>query len=141
MPSSLRAPPHALHRWACMAMLASGCAPFWDSIHECSPEERSRLCIALIGAVEGIGTEWLSRLDAVLLRFPRESAVACAAGTVFAQCGLWGKARKLLESAATDGALPPAVRRGAWVRLATLAEREGDLVRSSEAFRQAALSE
>jgi HemY protein len=45
---------------------------------------------------------------------------------VFAARGLWGKARRPLESAASDANLDAAARRSAWRLLARLAREESD---------------
>ena len=55
-------------------------------------------------------------------RSPRDGAIALAAGSVLAERQLWGKARRLLEQAASDAALAAAARRKAWLALAELAE-------------------
>jgi HemY protein len=112
--------------------------PFWDRLDELGADERSAVSLALVTAVRGIGPEWLSRLEAASNAFPREGAVAFAVGSALAERRLWGKARRLLEQAATDDLLGGPSRRNAWVSLATLAQQEGDPARVAQCFESAA---
>ena len=59
-------------------------------------------------------------------------------GCALAERQLWGKARRLLEQAAGDGALASAPRRKAWLMLAELARLEGDAARAAACFEAAA---
>ena len=113
--------------------------PFWERLAELGSDERAALAEALVAASEGIGTEWLPRLEAAAQSFPREGAVAHAVGTALAQRQLWGKARRLLEQAATDAALAPAGRRHALVQLARLAREEGNDAQAADWLEAAAL--
>ena len=112
--------------------------PFWDRLAELSVEERAAVALALVDAVAGIGPEWLPRLEAALTAFARESAVVLAVGSALAERQLWGKARRLLEQAASDAALAAAPRRAAWRQLATLARQDADTARAGECFEAAA---
>ena len=103
-----------------------------------SVEERAAVALALVDAVAGIGPEWLPRLEAALTAFARESAVVLAVGSALAERQLWGKARRLLEQAASDTALGAAPRRAAWRQLATLARQDADTARAGECFEAAA---
>ena len=93
---------------------------------------------ALASAAQGIGPEWLPRLEAASQAYPREGAVALALGAVLADRQLWGKARLALEQAAADGSLPAPARRKAWLVLARLAQQEGDAARVARCFEAAA---
>jgi HemY protein len=64
--------------------------------------------------------------------------VAYAVGCALAERELWGKARLMLEQAATNDALATASRRRAWLLLARLAEQQGDLERQARCFESAA---
>jgi HemY protein len=112
--------------------------PFWDRLAELPREDREQIALALIENVEGIGTDWLPRLDSAAVAFGHEPAVVAAVGHAFAERQLWGKARKLLEQAAAAPALPGRTRRAAWRQLAVLARQESDEPRALECERAAA---
>ena len=112
--------------------------PFWEQISELGPDERAAVSLALVGAMPGIGPEWLPRLEAASAAYAREGAVALAVGAALAERQLWGKARRLLEQAAIDPALAVAARRKAWLSLAALAQQEGDPGRVAQCFEAAA---
>jgi HemY protein len=112
--------------------------PFIEELDEIGTEERAALAMALIAAVDGIGAEWLPRLESAVQRFPREGALALAAGSVLAERKLWGKARQFLGQAAADDQLAAAARRRAWLMLAKLAERDGDANAAAQSYERAA---
>ncbi|MBC7482939.1 MAG: heme biosynthesis protein HemY [Rhizobacter sp.] len=112
--------------------------PFWDRLPELAVDERVAVAVALAGAVDGIGPEWLPRLEATAQAFPREGAVALAVGSVLAERQLWGKARSLMEQAAADVSLGPAPRRAALRALAAMAKRDGEDARAAQYFEAAA---
>lgn len=112
--------------------------PLWDRIGELAPDEQTVVAIALAGATQGIGADWLPRVEAACQALPGEGAVALAAGRAFAERGLWGKARSLLDQAAKDGRVPVAARRIAWVALAEMAAKEGDAARAARCYESAA---
>ena len=112
--------------------------PGWERIEDTSDDERAALSFSLACAIDGIGADWLPRLESAQLAFPREAAVAHAVGTALAERQLWGKARLLLESAAADANLPVAAKRMAWLTLARLAENEGQTERAANSYRTAA---
>ncbi len=112
--------------------------PFWDRMSELGAEERAAVAQALADAVAGIGVEWLPRLESAAHAWPRDGAVAYAAGRALAERGLWGKARLLLEQAGDDPTLASGARRKAWIALAELAAREGDSARAARCFETAA---
>ena len=113
--------------------------PGWDGIKDAAEDERAALSLALVDAVTDIGADWLPRLESAQLAFPRDAAVAHAVGTALAERRLWGKARQLLETAATDAELPVAARRMAWLTLAGMAEEERQPDRAAASYRSAAL--
>jgi HemY protein len=112
--------------------------PGWERIEDTSDDERAALSFALVCAIEGIGADWLPRLESAQLAFPREAAVAHAVGTALAERQLWGKARQLLDAAVADANLPIAAKRMAWLTLARLAENEGQSDRAASSYRNAA---
>lgn len=112
--------------------------PFWDGMSELGAEERAAVAQALADAASGIGPEWLPRLESASRAWPRDGAVAYAAGRAFADRELWGKARLLLEQAGDDPTLAQPARRKAWIALAELAAREGDPARAARCFETAA---
>ncbi|MEK8048968.1 heme biosynthesis HemY N-terminal domain-containing protein [Ideonella sp. DXS22W] len=112
--------------------------PFWDRLETLGTDGRAQVALALVDAVAGIGPDWLPRLEAAQRAHASESAVQAAAGAVFAERQLWGKARRPLEQAATDAALESRARRQAWRTLAHLATEEGDEERANTCHRAAA---
>lgn len=113
-------------------------APFWDRLAGLAADERHRVAIALCAAVPGIGIDWLPRAEGAAAALPAEPAVAAAAGMVFAERQLWGKARRLLELAAAAPTLEASIRRRCWRLLATLAREETDEERAATCERAAA---
>ncbi len=113
--------------------------PFWDQMDDFSADERVVLSSSLVAAMNGIGVEWLPRLEAAVQSFGRESAVAHAVGTAMAQLKLWGKAQPLLAQAAQDEAVDVRARRQAWLSLARIAEQDEQMARAIECYRFAAV--
>jgi HemY protein len=108
--------------------------PFWERFGDLAPDERAVLALALAKAVVGLGAEWLPRLEAAAQAHPREGAISYAVGMALAERQLWGKARRLLEEAASLDTVPEAARRAAWCTLAGIARQEGDLERAARCF-------
>lgn len=114
--------------------------PAWDRLADLPPEARSDAALALVDCIQGIGPEWLPRLEAAQRTFSAEPAIQAAVGSAFADRGLWGKARAPLETASRADSLPAEARRMVWRRLAQLARDEGDELRAIDCERQAAAS-
>lgn len=112
--------------------------PFWDRLGDCTADERAALANGLVACIEGISPDWLARLEAGAQAYPREAAVAYGVGCALAERELWGKARLLLEQAASAPELDAASRRRAWLMLARLAERQSDEERAVSCYRAAA---
>lgn len=112
--------------------------PFWERIGELEADEREAVALALVEAAEGMGVEWLPRLEAASQANPRDPAIALAVGIALAERQLWGKAARLLEDAASNESLPPAARRRAWRTLAGIAQRQGDAERTARYYESAA---
>jgi HemY protein len=113
--------------------------PHWNELARMDVDERAALAIALIDCIAGLGSEWLPRVEAALATHGNEPAVVAAAGMVFAERQLWGKARRPLEQTAHTATLPGRVRRQALRRLAAIARLEGDEMRGGDYERQAAM--
>ncbi len=80
---------------------------------------------------------WLARIEAALLRSPRDPGLLYLAGNACLQQQLWGKAQQLLTQAVA--ALDDAdLLRSAWKSLARLAEQRGDQKAAETAWRKAA---
>ena len=107
-------------------------APHWSELARMDADERSALAIALIDCIEGLGNEWLPRVEAAVASHGNEPAILAAAGVVYAERQLWGKARRPLEQTAHTASLPGRVRRQALRRLAFIARLEGDEARGAD---------
>ena len=105
--------------------------PFWDRLSDLSRDDREHVALAFIAAGQGIGGDWLPRLESALNAHGQEPAVVAAVGNAYAQRQLWGKARRLLEQAAAAPSLPARNRRAAWRQLARLARQESDEARAA----------
>ena len=112
--------------------------PFWDRLDDLGTEERTAVAVALAGVLQGVGVEWLPRLEAAAQAYPREPALCYAVGMALAERQLWGKARRLLEDAASDESLVATARRRAWRSLARIAHEEGDMERAARCYESAA---
>lgn len=112
--------------------------PLWERLDELAPDERASVAQGLVTAMPGLGAEWLPRLEAASQTYPREAAITLAVGCALAERQLWGKARRLLEQAASDTALASPSRRKAWVALAQLAQQDGDATQAAAYFEFAA---
>jgi len=112
--------------------------PHWDRLDELGSDGRTQVALALVDASEGVGADWLPRIEAAQRLHANEPAVQVAAGTVMMCCQLWGKARRPLEQAAQDAELDARARRQAWRQLAQLAREQGDDERAADCVRAAA---
>jgi HemY protein len=119
----------AARRAAALGVAAEGrqwLRSLWNRLSELGAEQRAQVALALAAASDDIGSDWLQSIEAAQQFYVHEAAVQAAAGAVFAARGLWGKARRPLESAAADRGLDAAARRRAWRTLARLARDETD---------------
>jgi HemY protein len=112
-------------------------APHWSELARMDADDRGALAIALIDCIEGLGSEWLPRVEAAVASHGNEPAILAAAGMVFAERQLWGKARRPLEQTSQTASLPGRVRRQALRRLAFIARLEGDEARGGDYERKA----
>ncbi len=79
---------HAARRAAAFgrpALARTWLKPSWEALARLDADEREQLALALIDAVEGIGTEWLPWLESALDAHPGEPALVAAAGVAFAE--------------------------------------------------------
>lgn len=111
--------------------------PAWERLAELAHDEREAVALALARNLDGLGPDWLPRLQAAEQALPQEAAVQAVVGSAYAERGLWGKARPPLERAALAVALAPEARRDCWRRLAALARAEGDESRALSCEREA----
>ena len=112
--------------------------PFWERLSDLGPDERAALASGLVDALTGLGAEWLARLESAAQTYPRESAINHVVGCALAERQLWGKAKALLESAASDVGLAAAARRQAHLTLARIAEHEEQTETAAQHYQQAA---
>lgn len=115
--------------------------PFWDQMADLGPDGRDQAARALTMCLQGIGPDWLPRLEFALLAYVQEPVVVLAVGAAFAERQLWGKARRPLEQAAAHASLDGPCRRLAWRLLAKLAREEGDEPRALRCEQSAASAE
>jgi HemY protein len=112
--------------------------PLWRKLATLPEDERAALATALTQAVRGADAAWLARVEEAALAQPQDAAIAAAAGAVYAERQLWGKARPALEQAAKAQALPAHHRRAAWRSLAALARAQDDEPRAHDCDHEAA---
>jgi HemY protein len=141
-----RRDPQVAVRAAARAALLSGpddarlwLLPFWERLPALAREDREAVALALTEVLDGIGHDWLPRLETAAQAFSHEPSVVVAVGLAFAERGLWGKARSHLEQAAASPALRPGLRRRALRQLAALARVAGDEERARAHEQAAAL--
>jgi HemY protein len=111
--------------------------PAWERLAELSSDEREAVALALARCLDGLGPDWLPRLQAAERALPLEASVLAVVGAAYAERGLWGKARPPLERAASAPTLVGEARRDCWRRLAALARAEGDEPRALRCEREA----
>lgn len=115
--------------------------PLWGRLAQMPNDERAAVALATAHASEGAEATWLARLEEATRRHPQDPAVSAAAGNVYAQHQLWGKARAALEQAAKSPDLATPARRQAWRTLGQLAREQGDEARAQQCDHAAAILE
>ncbi len=110
----------------------------WGHMTKLAVDERAAVALALTHAARDVEAEWLARVEEASRHHAQDAAVAAAAGAVFAERQLWGKARPALEQAARASTLSDADRRRAWRSLAELARAQGDEARANHCDHAAA---
>lgn len=111
--------------------------PSWERLDDLGHGEREAVALALARNLDGLGTDWLPRLQAAEQALTQEPAVQAVVGSAYAERGLWGKARSPLERAAASASLVGDARRECWRRLAAVARAEGDEPRALRCEREA----
>ena len=96
----------------------------WEQMGRLDGDGRRQLALALVDCVEGVGTDWLSRVETALQAHGHEAPMLAAAAMVFAERQLWGKARRPLEQTAQADERPAVVRRQALRRLAAMTRQQ-----------------
>jgi hypothetical protein len=112
--------------------------PLWAVLETLAADERAAVALALVHATREAEPAWLARAEEAMQRHAQDPAVAAAAGALFAERKLWGKARPALEQAARADELHPADRRTAWRKLADLARAQDDHTTAQACDRAAA---
>ena len=98
-----------------------------------------KLVHALESGMEDIDSAWLARIESSAQANPRDTRLQYLAGMACLKRQLWGKAQQLLTQS-TQQLEDAGLRRNAWLRLAELAERRGDLTGATQAWKHAALT-
>jgi HemY protein len=111
--------------------------PLWRRMAQLDAEEKFEITLALADAASNAEPDWLAAVELAAGQRPTDPALAFAAGTLYAERGLWGKARAPLEQAAQSPQLDARTRRRAWAALAGLAREEGDAARAARCDRAA----
>jgi HemY protein len=109
--------------------------PYWDSLARLAMHEREAVLEAFVACSADVPADWLPGLEAVLQKLPLDPWVSYAAGVAMCERGLWGRATRLLGDVAENTAGPLAARREAWLRLANIAERNGNTARAEQCYR------
>lgn len=100
--------------------------PHWEQLTRLGEREREAVLQAFVAVLPGLPADWLPLLESTLAELPQDPMLAYAAGRAMAERQLWGRARRLLESATTLHGGSPVLRRDAWRALAAIAEAEGN---------------
>ncbi len=109
--------------------------PQWDRLSELGERERQEIQWALLEAMPGLQADWLPVLEHNLAAVPNDALLSYTVGCAMKERQLWGRARRLVEVAATAPSADRDLRRRAWRTLADLAERDDDqtlLIRARE---------
>lgn len=109
--------------------------PYWDDLSRLAAHERHAVLAAFVQASRQLPAEWLPSLEAALQNLPMDPWVVYAAGVAMAERALWGRAARLLKDVAEMPAAPKEIRVGALLRLAGIAEEEGDSDRAADCYR------
>lgn len=109
----------------------------WKAYAALSENAQTKCANALVASGVLAQSAWLAQMDAAQRANPRDGKLHYLAGMACVQKELWGKAQVHLRSAvqSLSGA---ELRRAAWMELAKLAEREGDMQACAAAWKAAA---
>jgi HemY protein len=112
-------------------------AEVWTPVMHKRSELGDALRVNFILALEATDAQWLARIETAVVARPGDANVEYLAGIACMKHQLWGKAQQLLAHAAL-ALQDPALKRKAWLSLATLAEQRNDAEAAQLAFRRAA---
>jgi HemY protein len=124
--------------WGAHAQARDWLAPVWERLGDAEPLQRDAVAQALLLNLDGLGSDWLPRIESAERAFPQHALLQAVVGAAYAERRLWGKARAPLERAVADAGLPAHARRTAWRQLAALAQAQGDVARATACVTQAA---
>jgi HemY protein len=127
--------------WNAQRQARAWLAPLWQRLSEMDSAQRDAVAQAVLANLEGLGADWLPRIEAAERAMPQHALVQAVVGSAYAECQLWGKARVPLERAVADASLPAFARRTAWRQLAILAHAQGDTARATTCVTQAAATD
>lgn len=112
--------------------------PHWEQLAQLGERERQAVLEAFVAVLPGMPADWLPLLESAVVAMPQDPTLAYAAGRAMAERQLWGRARRLLESAVSLPGAEPELRRNAWRSLATIAEAEGNTDLAQRCYSSAA---
>ncbi|MEY8879502.1 MAG: heme biosynthesis HemY N-terminal domain-containing protein [Leptothrix sp. (in: b-proteobacteria)] len=112
--------------------------PHWERIQQLGERERGAVLSAFVSVLPGMPADWLPMLENAVALQPQDAPLAHAVGCAMAERKLWGRARRLLETAAATATADAAIRRDAWRRLGLIAEQEDDVPLAQRCFRECA---
>lgn len=112
--------------------------PHWEHLTQLGERERADVLDAFAEVLTGLPPDWLPVLEASVDALPQDAQLAFVAGRAMAERQLWGRAHRLLESAAQSPQADAALRVKAWRALAEIAEVEGDEALAHRCYREVA---
>ena len=112
--------------------------PHWERLAELDERDRGDVLDAFVEVLPGLPADWLPLLETAVDASPRDAHLAYVAGRAMAERQLWGRAHRLLESAAQSPHADGVLRMKAWRALAEIAEVEGDEELAHRCYREAA---
>lgn len=84
--------------------------PHWERLAELDERDRGDVLDAFVEVLPGLPADWLPLLETAVDASPRDAHLAYVAGRAMAERQLWGRAHRLLESAASATDAAPALR-------------------------------
>ncbi len=112
--------------------------PHWEHLAQLGERERADVLDAFADVLTGLPPDWLPLLESSVEALPQDAQLAFVAGQAMAERQLWGRAHRLLESAAQSPHADAALRARAWRALAEIAEVEGNEALAHRCYREAA---
>ena len=112
--------------------------PHWENLSQLGERERSDVLDAFAEVLPGLPPDWLPLLESSVELLPQDPQLAFVVGRAMAERQLWGRAHRLLESAAQSPHADGVLRMKAWRALAEIAEVEGDEELAHRCYREAA---